>query len=77
MSTKENETLGSHNFYAWLPSVSPISIGMGLRSPALRASEAPLRNIEEDKKNCEVTEKCYHKLLKWKESTGPQKATTK
>ena len=32
----------SHNFYAWFSSVSPISIGMGLRSPALRAGEAPL-----------------------------------
>ena len=39
--------------------------------------EAIIRNIEEDKKYCEVTEKCYHGLLKWKESVGPQKATTK
>ena len=29
MSTMKNETLGSHNFYAWFSSVSPISIGMG------------------------------------------------
>ena len=38
----KKETLGFHNFYAWFSSVSPISIGMGLRSPALRAGEAPL-----------------------------------
>ena len=37
------ETLGFHNFYAWFLSVSPISIGTGLRSPALRAGEVPLK----------------------------------
>ena len=42
----KKETLGFHNlyawFYAWFSSVSPISIGMGLRSPVLRAGEALL-----------------------------------
>ena len=28
----EKETLGFHNFYAWFSSVSPISIGVGLRT---------------------------------------------
>ena len=48
MSTMKNETLGTHNFYAWFSSVSPISIGMGLRSLALRAGETPL------KKHCQI-----------------------
>ena len=43
MLTMKKETLGFHNFYAGLLSVSPISIGMRLRSPALRAGEAPLK----------------------------------
>ena len=43
MLTRKKETLGFHNFYAWCSSFSPISIGMGLRFPALRAGEAPLR----------------------------------
>ena len=30
MLTTKKETLGFHNFYAWLSSVSPVSIGMGL-----------------------------------------------
>ena len=42
----EKETLGFHNFYAWFSSVSPISIGMRLRSPAFRAGEAPLKNAD-------------------------------
>ena len=33
----EKETLEFHNFFAWFSSVSPISIGMGLRSPILRS----------------------------------------
>ena len=36
MLTMKKETLGFHNFYAWFSSVSPISIGMGFRSPALK-----------------------------------------
>ena len=32
MLTMKKETLGFHNFYSWVLSVSPISIGMGLRS---------------------------------------------
>ena len=44
MLTMKKETLGFHNFYAWFSSVSPISIDMGLRSPALWAGEAPLYN---------------------------------
>ena len=42
MLTMKKETLEFHNHYAWFSSVSLISIGMGLRSPALRAGEAPL-----------------------------------
>ena len=45
MLTMKKETLGFLNFYAWFSSFSPISIhvvGMGLRCPALWASEAPL-----------------------------------
>ena len=38
-----NETLGFHNFYARFSSVSPTSIGMGLRSPTLQAGEAQLK----------------------------------
>ena len=33
MLTMKKETLVFHNFYVWFSSVSPISIGMGLRSP--------------------------------------------
>ena len=40
MLTMKIETIGFHIFYAWFSYVSPISIGMGLRSPALRAGEA-------------------------------------
>ena len=32
MLTMKKETLGFNNFYAWFSSVSPSSIGMGLRS---------------------------------------------
>lgn len=39
--------------------------------------ETVISNIEEDFKNCRVTEKCYQGLLAWRESVGPQKATTK
>ena len=42
MLTMKKETLEFHNFYAWFSSLSPISVGMGLRSPALMAGEAPL-----------------------------------
>ena len=42
MLTITKETLRFHNFYAWFSSISPISIGMRLRYPALRAGEAPL-----------------------------------
>ena len=38
----EKKPLGFHIFYAWFSSVSPISISMGLRSPAPRAGEALL-----------------------------------
>ena len=40
--TMKKETHGFHNFYAWFPSVCPISIGMGLCALALWASEALL-----------------------------------
>lgn len=36
-----------------------------------------IRNLEEDHKYCEVAEKSYQGLLKWKEKLGPQKATIK
>ena len=42
MSAMKKERLGFHNFYAWFSSVSPISIGIGLRSAALGPGEAPL-----------------------------------
>ena len=35
MLTMKEETSGFHNFYAWFSSVSPISMGMELRSLAL------------------------------------------
>ena len=38
--------------------------------------EMTIRNLEEDYKNSGVVEKCYQGLLAWKESFGPQKATT-
>ena len=38
----KKETHGFHNFHAWVFYVSPISIGMGLCSPAFRAGEAAL-----------------------------------
>ena len=38
--------------------------------------EMTIRNVEEDNKNDGVVEKCYQGLLAWKESVGPQKATT-
>ena len=40
--TMKKETLWFHNFCAWFSFVSPISIGMGLRSPAFRTGEVPL-----------------------------------
>ena len=43
MLTMKKESLGFHNLYAWFSSVSPISIGIVLRFPALRACEAPLK----------------------------------
>ena len=42
MLTMKKETLGFNDFYSCFSSLSPISIGMRLRSPALRADEAPL-----------------------------------
>ena len=48
MLTMKRETLGFHNFYAWLSSVSSISIGMEVLSPALWAGEA----LHAIKKNC-------------------------
>ena len=39
--------------------------------------ETIIRNLEEDFKHCDVDEKCYQGLLKWKNSVGPQRATTK
>ena len=43
MLSMKKETHGFHNFYAcFFVNVSPISIGMGLRSPAIQAGEAPL-----------------------------------
>ena len=41
MLTMKKETLGFHNFYTWLSSHSPVSIGMGLRSPARRFGDVP------------------------------------
>ena len=46
MLTMKKEMLGFHNFYAWFSSVSPISIGMGLHSPAHWAGEAPLLDLQ-------------------------------
>lgn len=43
----------------------------------LSVDEMIIRNLDEDYKNCKVTEKCYQGLLAWKESVGPKKATTK
>ena len=40
-------------------------------------AEMAIRNLEEDYKHCEVAEKCYQGLLKWKENVGPQEATVK
>jgi len=40
-------------------------------------AEMTIRNLEEDHKHSEVTEKCHQGLLKWKEKFGPQKATIK
>ena len=37
--------------------------------------DTTIRNLEEDHKHCEVAEKCYHGLLKWTETVGPEKAT--
>ena len=37
--------------------------------------EMTIRNLDEDHKHCEVAEKCYQGLLKWKENLGPQGAT--
>ena len=42
-NSRKKEALGFPNFYEWFSPVSPISIGMGLRSSALRAGEAPLQ----------------------------------
>ena len=39
MWTMKKETLGFHNFFTWLSSDSPISVGMGLHSPALRPAK--------------------------------------
>ena len=43
----------------------------------LNIDEMAIRNLEEDHKNSGVVEKCYQGLLAWKESVGPQEATTK
>lgn len=40
-------------------------------------AEIDIRNLDEDYKYCEVAEKCYQGLLKWKEKLGPQRATIK
>ena len=42
LTIKKRNTWVSFNFYAWFSSVSPISVGMELRSLALRAGKAPL-----------------------------------
>ena len=42
MSTMKKEAHGFHNFHAWFSSVSPIFIGVVLRSPALRAGKSLL-----------------------------------
>jgi len=39
--------------------------------------DTTIRNLEEDYKYCEVAEKCYQGLLKWKKNLGPEKATIK
>ena len=43
----------------------------------LSMDEMKIRNLEEDYKYREVAEKCFQGLLKWKNSLGPQRATTK
>lgn len=43
----------------------------------LSIDEMIIRNLDEDNKHCKAVEKCYQGLLAWKESVGPQKATTK
>lgn len=40
-------------------------------------AEMTIRNLDEDYKHCEVAEKSYQGLLKWKEELGPQRATIK
>lgn len=40
-------------------------------------SEMAIRNLDEDYKYCEVAEKSYQGLLRWKEKLGPQEATIK